>query len=702
MRDAYGRGALCAGMAWLWIAAACMAGVHRADFSLGGSGGFSRAGWDEDLDRRQKQSDGRTGIGIWGWMFTCRNGQVIVTRVGRGKGLGAEDLGAGLGGPWPRPLVDGGLFVNAPRPGFGPYQLPLTFDVQAADIKGFLAAGTPADGRPKFLGVVAEIEAERGVRLVCAGLRGTKKLRCGIYELPGYKVLAESAPPKLAGAAKIRVVCTADKLTVWFGAASLDTPLKNARNVRAVAFRVAGTVGPAGPVDRAAVISAMSLSAPNVPDFPVKDNPRPKPGGSLLRREGTKLLLDKRPFRAVGMNHVRLLYHFAGLDTNPAFGEHILRSLAREGFTVLRVAATEHVPHFNKRGKVYTMFRLFERNPDAYFAGFDRMLGAAQRAGVRLIPVLIWGSSNIADHLGTSAYGKANFPAIRRTYLDPSSREHNFLKRYLTALATRYRDHDTILCWEIGNEWQNSVPKTDYYYRFNPRKEKPNPYVPRWRQRFEHLDALDAWQQLRKVQASCGRILKSADPNHLVLSAPESVSVHFAPDNNTYRTVMGKMIPPEIDLMGYHQYANSVGRQPMKPWGYSPFLTKARMTPWDAHVEVIREVAATVHGGRPVVLGECNVHYDRRPAMRATRLGNLRDLFAAAANVSPHPGGMKRNGPPRVPIVLGWEWVPRPDTVDGYSLYPKSCRGLYGRSDLDAFVEQRVDLFRQLRAWYNR
>ena len=684
------------------VGGTCHAGTHRADFGLGSCGGFSRGGWDENVERRHRQRDGRVGLGTWGWMFTCRHGQVIVSRIGRGKGLGACDLGTGLGGPWPRPLVSGGLFVKTPRPGFGPYTLPLTFEAKLADVSGFLAASSPADGRAKFLGVVAEVQTAGGVKLLCAGLKGTKDLKYGIYELPKYRVLSERPLPQWKGAVVVLARCAAGKFSVSFGDAKLEVPLDKAQNVRAIALRVAGVVGKTGPVERAVVVEEMAMSAPNVPDFPEKTEPTRTATGPFLGRRGTKLLLGEREFRAVGMNQIKLLYHFAGLDANPTFGEFVLESLAREGFTVLRVSCAEHVPHFNKRDKHYTMFRLFEKDPAAYFAAFDRMLAAAKKAGVRLVPVLIWSPSNIADHLGTSSYGKPDFAAIRRTYLDRSSREHKFLKRYLESLAKRYRQDGTILCWEIGNEWQNSMPKTARYYRYNPNNETPNPYVPRWKQRFEDTAGMDAREQVRSAQAVCAGILKAVDSNHLVLSAPESVSVHFAPDNSAYRAVMRKMMPPEVDLVGYHQYANSAGTRPMKPWGYSPFLTRKGLGPWDAHVEVIREVAAGMHGGRPVVIGETNVHYDRRAEMRATRLGNLRNLFMAAANVSVDGERVKSAGPARISMVLGWKWVPRPDLVDGYSLYPKSCRGLYGRPDLDPFVEKRLDVFRRLLRWYSR
>ena len=689
-------------LALLWAdgAGPCSAGTHRAEFRLGGPGGFSRGAWDENVAARHQTGDGRVGLGLWGWVFTCRDGKVLMGRVGRGRGLGASDLGTGLGGPWPRPLVNGGLFVKTPRPGFGPYELPVTLEAELSDLSGFLGAGRPADGRPKFLGVVIEVGTGARGRVLCAGLKGEKGLTFGVYDMPGYKALAEGrALPKLAAPVGIKATVSGKDLVVSLAGAELRVPLKSPGPVRAIALRVAGVVGKAGPVD-AVTVQSLALSAPNIPDHPVRPVALPKSAGPFLRRQGAELRLGGRAFHAVGMNQVRVLYHFAGLDANPAFGEYVLESLAREGFSVLRITCADHVPNFDKRGKTYALYRLFEQDRAAYFAAFDRLLASAGRLGIRLVPVVVWGPGNIADHLGTSSHGTPDFAAIRRTYFEPASREHGFLTRYLGALAGRYRDRREILCWEIGNEWQNSAPKTAYYYRYNPKKETPNPYIPRWKPRWAHAAGEDGWQQMARAQAVCARLLKAADPNHLVLSGTESVSVHFAPDGARYRQVMAKMTPADVDLMGYHQYANSVGRKPMKPWGYAPFLTRPGLAPWPGQVETIRVVAAEVHGGRPVVIGETNVHDDRRPATRAARLGNLRALLAAAANVRVGTGRARRLGPVRCPFVLGWKWLPSPDLVDGYSLYPASSRALYARPDSDLFVEQRLQVFRDLLKWY--
>jgi hypothetical protein len=243
------------------------------------------------------------------------------------------------------------------------------------------------------------------------------------------------------------------------------------------------------------------------------------------------------------------------------------------------------------------------------------------------------------------------------------------------------------------------VPRTDAYYRYNPKGERPNPYVPpSWDAAFEDHDGKDAWRQLREAQAVVARILKDADPDHLVLSGVETVGVHFAPDNESFRRIMTEAVPPEVDLLGYHQYANGTG-EPVRPWGYHPFLTAEGMAPYDADMHVHRQVASGLYNGRPLVIGECNVHHDPRPDVRAYRLENLRKLLMASAGVVVRDGEIRRAAPVRAPVVLGWYWLQDADLVTGYSLYPASMKHLYERPDLDEFAVRRVAIFRELVGW---
>jgi len=672
---------------------------YVAEFHNGSPCGFARGGMDEDAKTDWELPDGRLGRGAPGWLFTCGRGQIAVNRRGRGTGLGAADLGTGMGGGWPRPMIRGGLFVRHPRPGFGPYLLPVTLKATCDSPKRFLAAASPADGRPKFLGVVAEIRTATDRLVLAGGLKGTKTLTFGIYAMPGYKLLVEAdEPPDLSGDFVLSARLTDQSFRVTIGTASVHVPLNSAQHVRAIAVRVAGVVGHGENknVDRALVIRRMVFTYASRAKASAAPKPCPVP---VVQRQGARLVVDGKAYRSVGMNHTKLLYHFARFDSNRAWGEYVLESLAAHGFTTVRVACAEHVPRFNKRAREYTAYRLFAEAPQEYFAAFDAMLAAAQRYGVRVIPVLIWNPANIADHLGTSRYGQTDFAAVRRTYFDPTSKEHRFLRRYLTALAGRYRDDGTILCWEIGNEWQNKVPQTDAYYLYNPEGETPNPYIPpNWKPAFVDHGGRTAWQQLADAQAVVATILKATDPNHLVLSGVETPSVHHAPDNAAFSQVLKTVIPPEVDVVGYHQYANGTGR-PQKPWGYHPFLRAPGLPPYEADMHVRRKTAAALHNGRPLLIGECNVHYDPRANVRAYRLENLRKLLMSAAGVRERNGRIVRTAPVRAAVVLGWYWLKDADLVTGYSLYPVSMRHLYERPDLDDFATDRVRIFQSMQQW---
>src|SRR5260370_32696426 len=82
-------------------------------------------------------------------------------------------------------------------------------------------------------------------------------------------------------------------------------------------------------------------------------------------------------------------------------------------------------------------------NPTAYWAAFDQMVADARSRGLRLVPSILWNAFLFAD-LGGGSVGQL---------LVPGSHSRQLAEEYIRQMVTRYAGDDTILFWEIGNEW---------------------------------------------------------------------------------------------------------------------------------------------------------------------------------------------------------------------------------------------------------
>lgn len=149
-------------------------------------------------------------------------------------------------------------------------------------------------------------------------------------------------------------------------------------------------------------------------------------------REGA-LLLHGKPYRGIGVNYF------------DAFQRHLLNekdTSFEAGFDALAGCVIPFI-RFMACGFWPVDQKLYETNSKAHFARLERVVQAAEKRNIGLIPSLFWHVSTVPDLAGEpcSAWG------------DTKSRTHERMRRYTHEVVTRLKDSKALWAWEFGNEY---------------------------------------------------------------------------------------------------------------------------------------------------------------------------------------------------------------------------------------------------------
>lgn len=261
--------------------------------------------------------------------------------------------------------------------------------------------------------------------------------------------------------------------------------------------------------------------------------------GPFVTRRGSQLLLDGRPWQAVGGNVYYLQQLLAYAEQgNPALGMPALEALEHMnclGMSVVRAWA------FNDSQDSSSI----RTSPGVYreegLRGLDRAVAEARRRGLRVILTLV---NNWRDYGGLPRYAEWAGRAGGDEFFTDSVMQ-GYWRDYVTMLANRvntftgipYREEPAILAWEIGNELRcRSCRGTSRY--------------------------------LETVRA-LARHLKVAFPNHLVADGGDGhddAPASYPGLSNTYSvrgdegvSFSGLLDVDELDMLSYHLYPTAWG-----------------------------------------------------------------------------------------------------------------------------------------------
>ena len=251
----------------------------------------------------------------------------------------------------------------------------------------------------------------------------------------------------------------------------------------------------------------------------------PPPG--LLTRQDAELVLAGQPFHELSFNKYDLTQQFVVSpegswgDNGPrsvAAGEQALQILQRHGFRVVRTSVSPFYPSWFDRA-------FFDADPGRqaqkrreFFAGFDAMLDACDRHGIRIVASLMWNVLTMADlghHSLHEAIVNRNSPGRQRT------------EEFIRAIVSRYHDRGTIAMWEIGNEFNlvADLQSANGVWGGDPRGDDlhPGPVVRDERNNFTS-------DELAAFYRDIATVIRSIDARHLITtgsSAPRPAAMHL-------------------------------------------------------------------------------------------------------------------------------------------------------------------------------
>lgn len=265
----------------------------------------------------------------------------------------------------------------------------------------------------------------------------------------------------------------------------------------------------------------------------------PVRAGEFVRRVGSVLLLDGKPFRFHGNN---VYYNQADIVYGRAAGvAETFDKMAALGMTVVRANAHNDHPPSSDPAAIQTEPGVLV---ESSLVALDRSIAMARERGLRLILKLTnnWEAYGgirryVQWHLGRAPQQNEwglfyTEERIRGWY---KSYARAIIERRNTVTGVLYRDEPAILAWELGNELRN-------------------PSAGR-------ADALVAWH------AEMAAYIKSIDANHLIADGGEGFDDDaslYAGLSNRYAVAGSEGCSyhrlariPEIDMLSYHLYPSS-------------------------------------------------------------------------------------------------------------------------------------------------
>jgi hypothetical protein len=165
---------------------------------------------------------------------------------------------------------------------------------------------------------------------------------------------------------------------------------------------------------------------------------------------GSNCLATENP-PSVGLNKLDLLKQYTGLASGgdgstryrritQAMGRKAIADARDAGVTYLRVSASGFAPSaYNRPGDL----DLWRKNPPAYWALVDELMGDMEAAGMRAVFTFIWNPVQFPAMTGET---------VHDLLTNPQSRSAQLAERYVREFVERYKGRKVLLFYELTNE----------------------------------------------------------------------------------------------------------------------------------------------------------------------------------------------------------------------------------------------------------
>jgi len=327
----------------------------------------------------------------------------------------------------------------------------------------------------------------------------------------------------------------------------------------------------------------------------------------FLTRQGARLFLNGREYRAIGVNvpHLHQAYFGTWFHIKQIYGTP---EKAREAIVAAiedaETSGIAFIRFFAHPGYPRDVDMLYAKDPQEYWRRMDELFALCRQHHVKLVP-------SLGTITGWHLYCGETTQAI----LDPNSKTAQATLRYVREFVSRYKDDPTVLMWELENEpmlkadvdmkGRNLLPKGVY---------PPGAVV---REKGVREDSLN-WDMLLKIYKEHAAFIKALDPNHLVTSGdahvrPECTSRRetfpdFKYRNDTLQEFLANNLaaqPEPLDVYSFHQYGTFA--PPAKPderWGLTSIELFRRMDRAVLDTPARRSATVREGAGRPLFIGE--------------------------------------------------------------------------------------------------
>jgi mannan endo-1,4-beta-mannosidase len=329
-------------------------------------------------------------------------------------------------------------------------------------------------------------------------------------------------------------------------------------------------------------------------------------GEGFVRRDGAKLTLDGREYRAIGMNCPDLFASYAGIfyHLHECFGTP---EAARQAMIAAVQEAENHriaFLRFYASGFWPKDMRLYFDAPEQYWARMDELLSLCRKHHIRLVPsiffhIYLWPLICGEDY---------------RAIADPNSKTYRAMHNYATELVSRYKDDTNILAWELSNEMFLAADVN------MAGRDAPGSGVmlsPTTKTKLTLNESLTT-ATILKFYGDMTAHIRRIDPNHLVTSGdagPRITSVSLRENfptavwkQDTLRQNLASLLssqPEPLDLVSLHHYGSLTKNDEQENLGLVSSL------------DALRRRIRCVHAARsPVFVGELG---NTEPTLRDDR-----------------------------------------------------------------------------------
>lgn len=313
----------------------------------------------------------------------------------------------------------------------------------------------------------------------------------------------------------------------------------------------------------------------------------------FVEADGTTLILDDKPYRAIGVNIPHLSHGYLGtwFHWKSVYGT---RETMRQSIVDAVIDAERHemafIRFFASPGYPKDTAELYLKDKDAYWRQMDELFALCRKHRLRLIP-----------SLGTLFKWHLDFGEPRTAVLDPKSKTHAATYGYVREFVSRYKDDPNVLMWELENEGflAADVDETN-------RPAPPKGVYPEGSAAFrEKFSSEDSWrfEQLIQIYKDMTAFIKGLDPNHLVTSG----DAHVREESMCRRTTFPKFNWRD-DTLSEH-LSNLLASQPESLdvgslHVYGNFTTRRKVADLP-HLDLARAWIRAFHAARrPVLIGE--------------------------------------------------------------------------------------------------